>query len=142
MSLSAEDKTVAYVTIVSALGIALVCELDRQGYLLAIQESFKEMYARSNSLFDLNRIAREYHEMEAEAMKVKTFKQEQQFISHILQETTSLDDQQLETTSKISSVLFKSWFPNLLQVGIHNENRMTTFGQWWKTFIGFKDGVF
>lgn len=100
------------------------------------------MYASTSSFFDVERLAREYHEMEEAAMKVKTFKQEQQFISAILQEATSLDEEELETTSKISSVLFKNWFPNLLQVGIHNNQRMETFGQWWKTFIGFKDGAF
>lgn len=80
----------------------------------------EEMYTSTTSFFDVDRISREYQEMEEEAMKVRTFKQEQQLISEILEEVTSLHGQDLETTSKITGVLFKNWFPNLLQVGIHN----------------------
>jgi hypothetical protein len=42
-----EDRAVAYITIFSALGIAWVCDMQRQNYFDLIQENFNQFYSET-----------------------------------------------------------------------------------------------
>ncbi len=110
-----------------------------------VERSLKSFYTDTilplQSL-NIDSMASEYNRLKEEANQVKTYKQEHQVIQQVIQDVARLDSEQSEFPSRVISLLMVNYFPNMLQVGIHNSKRIDGILEAWQLFNGLKDGSF
>jgi len=140
-ALTAGDVAMATVTIVSALGLAWVVDMQSRNAFEPIQRDIRELEQGLENL-NITALMEQVDEIKEEMKHIKSFQEEDDFIAKELLDFLPISEQEAVFSSKVLGRVFENYFPHILEVGAETP-RYQRWDEWydmWKFWLGFKDG--